>query len=214
MRENFIKKLNGIYSKVYSMGENVFKQLELSLDTLIAMNDKNIEEILSYEDKNNTDQIDIENDIVLLLATESPVVAQDLREMIASLKIISSLERIADYSVHLARSVNKMPFLIEEYKTDIIQIRDIILSMFMSILNSYKNNDKSLAKDTARRDKEVDQLHDLYIQKLYHHDKKSIELKIFARLLIIIKNLERTGDQLKNICEFIVYGITNDRLDL
>jgi phosphate transport system protein len=52
-------------------------------------------------------QLKIEDMVLVLIATQQPK-ARDLREMIIVFKVVSSLERIGDYGIHLVKAAAKL----------------------------------------------------------------------------------------------------------
>ena len=94
------KRLKSLTSELAEMGSLVEKQI---YDSIKALKNHDIE--LSEIVIKNDDKVDalnkrIEEKCLIYMATQSPM-ASDLRKMFAASKIVTDLERIADYAVDI-----------------------------------------------------------------------------------------------------------------
>ncbi len=203
--------------ELQAVKDNLCDMLGLVKSQLIkckeAIENKDVElalEIIESEKQVNVQELAIDRDCENILALYTPV-ATDLRLVLATLKIANDLERIGDNAKSLARflksNVKKVPEgLINEY--NLPDMLDVLIGMINDMGEALRKNDTKLARETAKRDKQLNE-----------HNKKAFkttanlikdhpeEAKPLLKLFAITRNLERAGDLTKNIAEEIVFHI-------
>jgi len=135
-------------------------------------------------------------------------VATDLRLVLATLKISNDLERIADSAKSLAKVLKDAGK--REFKwmkqMQIPDMLDILVAMLKEMGTALRKNDTRPALKAAKRDVDLNACYkkaikttvDLIIK--YPDDGKSVLM-----LMLMVRNLERSGDLTKNISEEIVF---------
>ena len=171
---------------------------------------------ITVEDKKINDKhFAIENHILIIFATQSPL-ARDLRVLAAMLEIITELERIGDYAkgiakvaVHLADDETPIPI------REITTMADKATSMLHRALSAFVSEDLSAAYAIPREDEEVDELYLAIYRKIVQNMIKNPEtIDHTNQILWVIHNLERTADRVTNICERIVFIVSGELLEL
>jgi phosphate transport system protein len=166
--------------------------------------------VLEDEKKINVQEISIDRDCENILALHTPV-ATDLRLVLATLKITNDLERIADSAKSLAKVLCK-DISKKEYKwidsLKIVSMLEIIVAMLKEMGTALKKSDTKPALKAAKRDEE---LNDLFKKALKTTAdliiKNPDDAKMILSLLLMVRNMERSGDLTKNIAEEIVFQI-------
>ena len=157
----------------------------------------------------------IENRILILLATQSPM-AHDLRLLAAMLEVITELERIGDYAKGIAKVAvqiadDEIPIPIRE----IMAMADISISMLHRALSAFIAEDVESAREIPTEDNQVDELYHVVYRKLITNminDPSIIDHT--NQILWVIHNLERTADRVTNICERIVFINSGELLEM
>lgn len=152
-------------------------------------------------------QLGIERDIVRLLALRAPL-ADDLRDVIASLKIASVLERIGDYAKNIARRVSVVGDL------KLIDSRGIVVSMgkaatalVTDAMFAFAKRDAEAARDIGERDQQIDQLYnELSLALVAQMMKDPSTIGVCTHLLSVGKGLERIGDHATNLAEMVYFS--------
>lgn len=215
VRESFDKNLQELQEKLMDMNELTVAAFEKAFT---AFKTQDIELALRVIDEDtaidNLDQ-EINQYSVWLIAKEQPF-ATDLRRIIASLKITSDIERIADFAVNIAKSTAKIgetESLIE--LTNFEEMKEISLKMLKMAVTSFIDEDMALAKEAGRLDDQVDKYyHETYrkiTEYLREHPEETTQL---VQLLFINRFLERTADHITNIAESAAYLIKGKIYDL
>jgi phosphate transport system protein len=156
------------------------------------------------------EEVDIEEECLKILALHQPV-ADDLRFLVAVLKMNNDLERIGDLAVNIAQHAEMIasqdqrmaiPF---EYFT----MAQKAQSMLRKSLDALVNQDANLAYEVCKTDDEVDGLKkDLQLLFAKEVVTKVTETAPLINLFLISRHLERIADHATNIAEDVIYMVT------
>ena len=123
-----------------------------------------------------------------------------------AIKIASDLERIADYACNIAKYI--MHTQTQPMYTDIIDVFfPPIEAMFTELSIAYQDKDLERAMQVAKQDEQIDDLFEKHVKTFIRITKTEVNTSAeeAARAILVIKQLERTGDHLTNIAEAIIY---------
>lgn len=171
---------------------------------------------IAVEDKKINDKhFAIENHILIIFATQSPL-ARDLRVLAAMLEVITELERIGDYAKGIAKVAVRLaddetPIPIRE----ISNMADKATSMLHRALGAFVSEDLAAAYAIPKEDDEVDELYLTIYRKIVQNMIKNPEtIDHTNQILWVIHNLERTADRVTNICERIIFIVSGELIEL
>jgi phosphate transport system protein len=158
-------------------------------------------------------ETDVERLVVRTIALRAPM-ADDLRELIAALKMSAVIERIGDYAKNIAKRVpqmnGKMPTTAME---QLVGMGEIVVEMIRTAMDAYAKRDIDLARAVTVRDDVVDQLNkDLFVDFVAYVVKNPQDATEVAHLLFTAKNLERIGDHTTNVAQMIYFTETGENL--
>lgn len=153
-------------------------------------------------------EVDVEEEALKILALHQPV-ANDLRFIVAVLKINDELERIGDLSSNIAeRAISLTKYGEWAYQVDFSEMAEITKTMLRQGLDALVNLDAELARDTCLKDDIVDNLNRQMINRLQEQIKATPErVEPLIHLLSTSRAIERVGDCTTNIAEDIIYMI-------
>lgn len=206
-----INRLRGLISEMGGRAERALTRAMTALNT----GDVDLAAEVIRDDKRiDALEAEVEQLAVQTIALRAPM-ADDLREMIASLKIVSVVERIGDYAKNIAKRV---PQLNESRSIDAIPLlmsmSEMVTGLVRDSLDSFARRDAELARNVTVRDKPVDDFYNSIFRALVTfmmENPRSISES--AHLLFVAKNLERIGDHATNIAEMVHYVVTGTRLE-
>lgn len=150
---------------------------------------------------------------VRMLALRQPV-AQDLRAIVAALKISGDLERMADYAANIAKRaivLDSMPPV--QPVSGVPRLGQVVQGMIKDVLDAYVETDVDKALAVRRRDGEVDGMYTSLVRELITYmmeDPRTITS--CTHLMFMAKNIERIGDHATNIAELIYFLIRGTTL--
>ena len=136
--------------------------------------------------------------------------AEDIRTIVANIKINNELERIGDFAVKVAEET----FQYLEHDPakpliDIPRMAEIVQGMLRDSLNAYVEQSTELAQRVISKDVTVDNLHEQISRELLGvvvNEQKHAAASL--NLLSITNCLERVGDHATNIAEDAIYMVT------
>lgn len=215
VRKNFDKNLQELQNKMLEMNKLTISAFEKAFT---AFKTQDVELALRVIDEDTAiDNLDheINQFAVWLIAKEQPF-ATDLRRIIASLKITSDIERIADFAVNIAKAtakIGKTESLISI--TNLEQMNETSLKMLNMAVSAFIDGNMSFAKEVAELDDQVDnnyaETYKSITEYLRTHPEQTTQL---VQLLFINRFLERTADHITNIAESAAYLIKGQIYDL
>lgn len=209
------KRMQLLTSELAEMGSLVEKQLYNSIEAF-----KNKDMVLAKKVIENDDKVDelnkkIEEQCLKFMAMESPV-ATDLRKIFTTSKIVTDLERMADYAVDICKIAQRVELdILGEECEPIWQMVDILRKMIKRSLEAFVAGNVKEAYEICKMDDEVDILYrGLFNDMLKKMTKDETIINKGAQILFASKYLERVGDHVTNICEWIIFSSKGDYVDL
>ena len=216
MRTIFDEKLAEIHRDLLQLGRMVNDTIYKSVKGLVNHDAVIAQQVIDGDEKINQKENEIDRKSYEIIALQQPN-SSDLRRVLAVMRASSDLERMGDH----AASVSETTIRVKGKKRDedlehiISQMGEKITSMCTDIIDAFVEFDVDKARTTAKRDKEVDELYlslRLAAVKLMKQDPDSVLAA--ADYSFVGMHLERIGDYVKNIAEWIVYLDTGKITDL
>lgn len=214
-RTGFDIALRELHNDLLRMGSIVEKQIHQCVESLVNQDDKLADNIIKNDDLVDNMQKEIENKCIRLIAKEQPL-AIDLRTIFTAIKIVTDLERMADYAVDIAKITKRLKK--EKYIKELIDIPkmgQIVMKMIRSALDAYVAADVDRAYEVCKMDDDIDGLYkNVFTDMLTIMSTKEVNINQITQLLFVCKFLERVGDHVTNICEWTIYLVTGELKDL
>lgn len=214
-RETFDNQLKDVLDNLLVMGSMVEDSIKASVDCLKQRDLEGSKRIIRADLKINQTHFEIENQCLLLIATQQPM-ARDLRLLAAILEISTELERIGDY----AKGIGKINLLLGTQSLgkpliDIPRMAEISIDMLHRALGAFVAGDIEAARAIPMEDDKVDQLYNQVYRELLTYmiaDTSTIDRGNY--LLWAAHNLERMADRVTNICERTLYMVTGEMSEM
>lgn len=214
-RIQFMEELTRLHHDILAMGTRVEEDLRRALEALRTGNLDLVQEVKAGDEVINALQIKIEDQTAVLIATQQPV-ARDLRELVTVFKVTDNLERIGDHAVHLAKTARRLAE--DPYGQSLERLERMAetgCSMVREALTAFLNKDASLAKDTAKKDDQIDADHKAFVKEVLEFLMKNPDRAAQATKLIATSSfLERLGDHVTNLCEAVVFMVEGRHVEL
>jgi phosphate transport system protein len=209
----FDEDMDHIRGLIAEMGARAETAVNNSMKALLEK-DKELAQTTRAEDKIiDRLETEVEKLVVQTIALRAPM-ADDLRELVAALKIAAVIERIGDYAKNISKRVGQLEsknFLASN--DQLRQMGDIAGEMVRNAMEAYAKRDIDLAQAVTVRDDAVDQLYkDLFVDFIAFVAKNPDSATEIAHLLFISKNLERIGDHSTTCAEMIYFTETGQNL--
>ncbi len=211
----FDRELKELESDIIRMGHLAADELESALIALRKRNAELAEETIIKDREVDQLQHQIEERAIQLIARRQPL-ANDLRAVVAALRIANELERIGDLSKNIARRVitlaqEKPP---KPLKKGLKRMGKLVLAQVRGALEAYEKKDAALALQVWREDEDVDEAYSSMFRELLTYMMEDPRLiGLCTHLLFGARNLERIGDHVTNVCESVYYVVTGERIE-
>jgi phosphate transport system protein len=205
-----IGKLRGLIGQMGGLAEQAITDAMLALqrsDGELALRVREADKVI------DTIELEVETLVVQIIALRAPM-ANDLREVIAALKIAAVLERIGDYAKNIAKRV---PMIESDTRIEPISVLPAMArmaaEMVHEVLNAFAARDPQRAVAVCERDNALDDFYDSIFRMLVTYMVENpATIGQVAHLLFVAKNLERIGDHATNVAEMVYFAATGTQM--
>lgn len=215
-RSSFDKALAELQQDILRMASLVEQAIYDSVQSLVKLDVTGAAQVIMGDEMIDELYLEIEDKCVKLIATQQPI-ARDLRVAITGLKILLSLERMADHAVDIARAtmcLSGHPLTVKPLEY-IPQIGRLVQQMVKDGLDAYVNGDVQKAREMCALDDEVDYIFAKAFRELVNGMMENPNTVMQSTyLLYVIRYLERIADHATNIGEAVIYLVTGERREL
>jgi phosphate transport system protein len=214
-RHKFQEEMRTLVQSIERMSVMVEESIRKAFHALEVGDSKLADQVIAQDERIDQLQRDVEYQCTTIIATEQPV-AGDLREVITAVKIVSNIERIGDHGRHLAHAVTTVS---KEHmafaRDDLKQMADIAVQMLEQAITGFASRDADAARRAAARDNEIDALHSELQKKLTSKMKEDPNFVEDGSVLLFLNRfMERFGDHVTNICEWVSFADTAEYVEL
>jgi phosphate transport system protein len=215
-RETLDRKIRHLYDEILLM-DSMVENAALGAVEALKLRDIDAARNIYNNDKDiNSKRFELENELIVTIATQQPIMAHDLRLLASIYEVIGELERIGDY----AKGIAKVAILLGNEPPvkpliDIPRMVEIAVSMLHRAVGAFINGDTDLARAIPTEDDQVDDLYNQIYRELVtimFSDPSTIDRANY--LLWVAHNLERMADRVTNICERTVYITTGQLMEM
>jgi phosphate transport system protein len=202
--------LEQIRSKVLLMGGLVESQFHDALECFRNGDVDRASRVMQADEQVNRLEVTLDDACSHLIVRRQPA-ANDLRTVMATIKVITDLERIGDEATKIARAARSMQergvVSINHYET-VRVIADSAGVLLHDALDSFARLDAQQATRLIAQDKAVDHEFRSIMRNLITfmmEDPRTISSAL--ETLWVAKAVERIGDHAKNIDEYVIYVV-------
>jgi phosphate transport system protein len=210
---SFEVDLKRLRDMIAAMGGLVEQALGDAMTALLQHDPEIAGRVVENDPKIDSQERLVEQFAVQLLALRQPV-ANDLRQVVAALKVITDLERIGDYAANIAKRSLVINRVAQSFAlSGLAQMAALVQQNLKTTIDVVGEADPQKAIAVWRADQMVDDLYNTIFRELITYmmeDARSISA--CTHLLFIAKNLERIGDHATNIAEITYYAMTGQNL--
>ena len=216
MRRLFEDELNELHVRFSEMGMMVNEAIYKSVKAFINHDKQLAREVIADDHKINERETDLERKSFELIALQQPV-STDLRIIVTIMKASSDLERMGDHAVSIAKSTIRVKgnTRVPDIEKDIADMADKVKQMVEEVLDAYVKEDRRRAIAIAEEDTAIN----AYSENIYDDCVKEMQRDSETVVgsmdyMLVASYLERIGDYVTNLCEWIVYLRTGKVVEL
>jgi phosphate transport system protein len=209
VRVTFQEELDQLEASLQEEGALVLRVLRGALNALGTRDVELADEVIAFDDDVDRLFLQIEEVIQSLLARQTPV-ATDLRLVLAILHTNLHLERMADYSVTIAKltklvaDVEGDPALVQSLQ----EMGERAEQMIRVALDSLANRDLVAAESLVELDELIDRSNRRFVERVVEIVGEPGLREWVLRMVLVSRTLERIGDHAVDIGEQVSYLLT------
>ncbi len=215
-RETLDRRIRHLLDEILIMDSMVEQATIEAVAALKARDVNTARSIYSGDAQINAKRFELENETMVVLATQQPVMAHDLRLLASILEVTGELERMGDY----AKGIAKITLIVGDQPPikpliDIPRMSEIAIEMLHRAVSAFVRGDAEEARQIPAMDDEVDDLYNTVYRDLTAiviQDPTAIDRANY--LMWAAHNLERMADRVTNICERTIYIVTGELKEL
>jgi len=215
IRLRYREQLKHLADLVTKMGEMAVEAVRDSVESLKKQDVELAEKVLEKNKEIDELELEIEKICMNLLALQQPM-ADDLRFIATSLKIITDLDRISDLSGNIAEITKKTagkPFF--KPLIDIPRMSEISQGMIKKAMDAFITRKVDNLEKLSEEDDLIDALFDQIFRELITLViEKPSGISDAANLLFVARYLERIADHSCNLASRIIYMVTGKRVKI
>ena len=208
----FDEELDQLRATICEMGGLAEAAIRESMDALVRRDVEAAKAVVERDRRIDALEAEVERRAVQIIALRAPM-ADDLRDVVAALKIAGVVERIGDYAKNIAKRVAS----VEDSKIRPIsllpEMARIAGEMVQNVLDAFAARDAEKAAQVCERDAAVDDFYNSIFRALLTHMMENPHnITPATHLLFVAKNLERIGDHATNVAEMVYFAATGQHL--
>jgi len=209
----FDDDLNRLRASIAEMGGLAETAIAAAMRALAQRDGESARAVVENDKRIDLLETEIETLAVQIIALRAPM-ADDLREVVAALKIAGVVERIGDYAKNIAKRV---PAIEESSNLKPLSLLPemgrIVAEMVRTALDAFVARDPAKAVQVCERDRAVDDFYNSIFRTLLTFMMENPNnITPATHLLFVAKNLERVGDHATNIAEMVYFAARGEHL--
>ena len=212
---SYDEELSALANRLAAMGELTTNLLDDAMRALIERDAALAKATVAKDGEIDELERKVEEQVILTIAKRQPM-AQDLRQVMAAIRIAADLERIGDMGKNIAKRA--LAISAASHPDDLLRgiehMHEMGRSQLKDVLEAYLNRDADKALEVWRQDAEIDAKYNALFRELLTYmmeDPRNIGL--CTHLLFCAKNIERIGDHTTNIAETIAFLVNGEPID-
>ncbi len=201
-----ISQLRGLIAEMGGFAEVAIRE---AVDALARHDEEKARQVVAADARLDALEAEVDRLAVQIIALRAPM-ADDLRDVIAALKISGVIERIGDYAKNIAKRVGQMESRGKIGPLTLVPaMAEIAQGMVRDVLNAYGARDSLLAIEVINRDEKLDNFYNSLFRNLVTHMMENpATISSAAQLLFVARSLERIGDHATNVAEMVFFAAT------
>jgi phosphate transport system protein len=211
MTRHVVRQIDNLKQKILYVGTLVEEAIANAISALINRDAALADKIIANDAVIDRMEVEVEEECLKILALYQPV-ANDLRFVVATLKINNDLERMGDLAKNVAKRV---AFIARAEPLDVtIDFRGMATQsqqMVKQSLDALVSGDANLARQVRVEDDEVDQSRQRIRRQVMEGIRRTPDRTEFLlKLNSVSKHLERIADMATNIAEDVIYMVEGE----
>jgi phosphate transport system protein len=209
IRSVFQDELDSVSQTLFELSVMVSDSMARATKSVMTKDLKLAEEVITFDEKIDTVQHDLDARIIDIIARQQPV-ASDLRALVTALRMSADLERMGDLAHHVAKLV-RLRHPGSAVPAELLALVEVIGETAEKIATKtgvvISSRDVALAAQVEKDDDEMDELHRKLISRLVepswpHGVETAVDLTLLGRYY------ERYADHAVSVSRRVIFLVT------
>ncbi|RAZ85504.1 phosphate transport system regulatory protein PhoU [Mesorhizobium hawassense] len=211
---SFDEDLRQISRLINDMGDLAGSMVGAATRALLETDNALAQRVVSDDAIMDARQRELDDRAITLIAKRQPM-ADDLRNVVGSIRMAGDLERIGDLAKNIAKRVGAVGISAapRDLTHSIESMAQLVLIQVQAVIQEYTVGDATALAKLRNDDERIDVKYTSVFRELLTYmmeDPRNITA--CTHLLFCAKNLERIGDHVTNIAENAYYVLTGTQL--
>jgi phosphate transport system protein len=204
---SFDEDLHRIRTLVFQMGALAVAQITTAIEVVAEPDLSSALAVMASDAQIDALQVETEMMAVRIFSRHAPL-AEDLREVMAALRISSALERVGDYAKSIAKRISVIAELPQAGPTgELAALGEAARQLLRRTMTAYLDRSSDIAIEVIRGDDAVDVEYNRTFRALVSEAETHPDLaEQIAHLQFVAKHFERVADQATNIAEQVQFA--------
>ncbi|GHC76623.1 phosphate signaling complex protein PhoU [Limoniibacter endophyticus] len=211
---SFDDELNHIDRLIRDMGDLASSMVADATRSLLQAQEASAQRVISDDVVMDARQRELDERAITLIAKRQPM-AQDLRAVVAAIRIAADLERIGDLAKNIAKRVGSVDAgtIKTPLSHSIEAMSKLVLDQINNVITYYVTRNAEGLVSLREADELIDiKYTSVFRELLTYMMEDPRKISACTHLLFCAKNLERIGDHVTNVAENAFYVITGEQL--
>ncbi len=214
IRSRFHKELTGLEETLLSVADQAEEMVALAVDAVCLPDMDKAAQVMALDEWIDRTYLDVHNRWMAVMALQQPI-AGDLRMMSVLLHLNTTLERMGDQCVNIAK-LAQVTYGLPRSERIVAQIRemgDLVRPMIRTGVEALVRRDLEEARLLPAMDEPVDRLNRNMYKEVVDCGPDPAMLEWATRMMMVSRALERIGDQVVDIAEQTAFLLTGEMME-
>jgi phosphate transport system protein len=214
MRIHFHQEMADLEQTLLNVADQAEQMVGMAVDAVTIPNMELAARVVALDNQIDRIYLDVHNRWMSLMALQQPM-AGDLRMMSVLLHLNTTLERMGDQCVNIAKMA-QVTYGLPRSERIVAQIRemgDLVRPMIRTGVEALVRRDLDEARLLPAMDEPVDRLNRNMYKEVVECGKDPAVLEWATRMMMVSRALERIGDQVVDIAEQTAFLLTGEMME-
>jgi phosphate transport system protein len=213
-RSHFHQELEDLEKTLLRVADQAEQMVRMAVDSFVQGDLETADEVIRLDDGIDATYLDVHNRWMTLMARQQPM-GSDLRMMSVLLHMNTTLERMGDQCVNIAKMAHATEGLprVDIIAEHLSEMGDLVRAMIRTGIESVVRRDSEEARLLPAMDEPVDRLNRDMYQEVVKSGPDPKRLEWATKAMMVSRALERVGDQVVDIGEQLAFLLTGERVE-
>src|SRR3954451_994265 len=211
MRDSYREQLDDVLADLVHMSQVVSSAVRSATTALLEADIHLAEQVITDDEKIDAKQSEVEARAFSLLARQAPV-AGELRTLVATLRMVTELERMGDLAAHVAK-IARLRYpetaVPAALRASFVRMGDVAEKMVITAGQTLNDRNLQNAQELRDRDEEMDELRRTQFRVLLGDDW-SYGVEAAVDVALLGRYYERIADHAVSVANRVVYIVTRE----